>query len=135
MTAGATACSGRAAGASSPASAVGKPPIRTSPARRVVLRGELALQALELREQRVGVAEQHARGGGEPDAAAARLEQRVADLLLERRELLRHRRGREMQRVGGRGERAVVGDGAERAEAAEVDHDAGLSPEISIGND
>ena len=32
-------------------------------ARRRVLRGELALQPLELREQRVGVAEQHVRGG------------------------------------------------------------------------
>ena len=58
VTAGATARSGRAAGASSPASAVGKPPIAHLAVRRRVLRGELALQALELREQRVGVAEQ-----------------------------------------------------------------------------
>ena len=61
------------------------------PARRRVLRRELALQPLELGEQRVGVAEQHVRRGREPDAAPGRLEQRVADLALERRELLRHR--------------------------------------------
>ena len=32
-----------------------------------------------------------------------------------------------MQRVGGRGERAVIGDGAQRAQAAEVDHEADLT--------
>ena len=79
-------------------------------ARRGVLRREVALEPLELREQRVGVAEQDVRGGREPHAAPGGLEQRVADLALERRQLLGDRRRREMQRVGGRGERAVVGD-------------------------
>ena len=83
-------------------------------ARRCVLRRELALQPLELREQRVGVPEQDVRGGREPDAAPGRLEQRVADLRSSADELLRDRRRREVQRVGRRRERAVVGDGAQR---------------------
>ena len=88
VTAGAAARSGRAAGASRPASAVGKPPMRTSPRGAGVLRRQVALDLLELREQRVGVAEQDVRRGRQPHAAPGRLEQRVAELALERGELL-----------------------------------------------
>ena len=119
VTAGATARSGRAAGASRAGQRGREAADPHLAARRRVLRREVALELLELREQRVGVAEQHVRGGRQPHAAPGRLEQRVAELALERGQLLRDRRGREMQRVGRGGERPVVGDGAERSQAAE----------------
>ena len=96
-------------------------------ARRGVLRREVALEPLELGEQRVGVAEQDVRGGREPHAAPGRLEQRVADLALERRQLLGDRGRRQVQRVGRRRERAVIGDRPQRSQSPEVDHEADLT--------
>ena len=63
-----------------------------SPGRGVGL--EIRVQALELREQDVGVLEQDRRRRREPDAAAVRLQQPAADVALERGELLGHRRRR-----------------------------------------
>ena len=70
-------------------------------------RGELGLRELDALEQRAGVPDEHERGIGEPHAAARRLEQRHAGLALEHRQLLRHGRGRELQRVGHGGDRAA----------------------------
>ena len=67
-----------------PPSAVGKPPIRTSPRGAASWAARSPSQPLELREQRVGVAEQDVRGGREPHAAPGGFEQRVAELALER---------------------------------------------------
>ena len=60
-------------------------------ARRGVLPCELALHPLDLGEQRVRVAQQDVRGGREPHRAPVRLQDGVADLALEPRELLRDR--------------------------------------------
>ena len=99
-------------------------------ARRGVLRGEVALELLQLREQRVGVAEQHVRRGREAHAAARGFEQRVADLAFERGQLLRDRRRREMQRIRGRGERAVVGHRSQRPQSSQVDHEDDLTGQL-----
>ena len=56
----------------------------------------------------VGVLDEHQRRVGEPDVAADPLEQLHARLALEHRELLRHRRRRELQRVGDRGDRPAL---------------------------
>ncbi len=112
VTAGATARSGRAAGASRPASAVGKPPIRTSPRGAESCAARSPFELLELGEQGVGVPEQHVRGGRQPHAAPGGFQQPVPELAFQRGELLGHRGGREMQRVGRRRERPVIGDRA-----------------------
>lgn len=91
------------------------------------VRVEVGAQHLHLREERVGVAEQHAGGGREADAAAVGLDQRLADLALERGELLGDGGGGEVQRVGGGGDRAAVGELAQGAQAAQVDHQAQLT--------
>ena len=72
--------------------------------------GEVRLGDLELREHRLGVGHERARRVGQPDAAAVALEQRDADLALERRELLRDRRRREGERLGGRRDRPAGGE-------------------------
>ena len=62
--------------------------------------------------------------GGHLHAAAAALEQRPADALLEPAHVLGDRRLREVQRLGGAVIAAVVDDGEERADMAEVEiHD------------
>jgi len=54
------------------------------------------------------VIDQHERHVGQAHAAAGAIEQTHAGLALARRELLRHRRRRELQRVGDRGDRAAL---------------------------
>src|SRR6185437_11497203 len=81
----------------------------------------------ELGQDRLGALDEHAAGGGEVDAAPAPLEQLAADLALERAQLLRHRRGRERERLRGRANRPVQGDLAERAEPADVEHQLSLT--------
>jgi hypothetical protein len=76
------------------------------------------------------VAEHHAGSRREAHAAPGRLEQRVPELALERRQLLGHRRGREVQGVSRGRERAVIGDGAQRSQAAEIDHEADLTGHV-----
>jgi hypothetical protein len=68
------------------------------------------------------VADQHLGGAGQPHAAAVALDHRLADLALERGELLGDGGRRQVQRVGGRGQRPLLGDLPEHAEAAGVDH-------------
>jgi hypothetical protein len=84
-------------------------------------------QALELCEQRAGVLEQHVRRAREPDGAARGLDERDADLALERGELLGDGGRGEVQGVGRRGDRAAVGDLPEGADTAQVDHVAILA--------
>ena len=72
--------------------------------------GQVRLRDLELREHRLGVGDQRARRVGQPDAAAVALEQRDADLALERGELLRDRGRREREGLGGRRDRPAGGE-------------------------
>ena len=74
-----------------------------------------------------GALAEHLRGAGEPHAAAVALHDRLADLALERGELLRDGRRREVERVGGRRDGAVLGDLAQDAQAAGIDHAADLT--------
>ena len=73
------------------------------------------------------MADEHLGGAREPHAAAVALQHRLADLALERGELLGDGGRREVQRVGGGGERPVLGDLAQDAQAADVDHAAHLT--------
>ena len=70
---------------------------------------------MRARDERVG-------GIGEPYAAAVAFEQRLAGFGLQFRQLLRDRRGRHVERLGGGDDRAVGGDGVEGAQAIEVQH-------------
>ena len=76
------------------------------------------------------VSEQHVRGPGEHEPAAAALGDRLAHLALERGELLGDGRGRQVQRLRGRGPRAVVGERSQDAQAADVDHVGDLTDRI-----
>ena len=87
---------------------------------------EVGAQELHLGEQRIAVGEQDPRRGGQAHAAPVRLQQRLADLALQRRQLLGHGGRRQMQRIGGRGDRSAVGELAQRAQAAQVDHEGQL---------
>ena len=84
--------------------------------------GQLRLRDGGAVEQRPGVADEHDRGVGQAHAAAGPLQQRHARLALEHRELLGDGRGRELERVGHRGDRAALVQLVEQAEAAEVEH-------------
>ena len=119
--------SAAAAGATSSASAVAKPAIADGADDPLGVGGDVRRRGLELGEHDVSVADEHLGRAGEAHAAAVALDHRLADLALERRELLRHGGGREVERVGGRGERSLLGDLAEHAQAAGVDHAAELT--------
>ena len=69
------------------------------------------------------------RAGGrrQADRPPVGLEQRLADLALERGELLRDRGRRQVQRIGGRGDRPAVGELAQCTQAAQVNHAAELT--------
>jgi hypothetical protein len=69
-----------------------------------------------------GVLREHPAGGGEAQAAARRLGEGGARLALELGELLRHRRGREVQGGRGAGDRALARERVERAEPVEGEH-------------
>ena len=90
------------------------------------VRGDVGRRRLELREHEVGMADEHLGGAGQPHAAAVALDHRLPDLALERGELLRDGRRRQVQRVRRGGERALLGDLAQHAQAAGVDHAAEL---------
>jgi hypothetical protein len=77
--------------------------------------------------QVVGVADAHGGGAVLAEAAAVALDHRLADLALERRELLGDRRGGQVQGIRRRGERALLGDLAQHAQPAGVDHAAELT--------
>ena len=80
--------------------------------------GELGAGELEALGDRVGVLEQERAGRRELQAAAAAIEQPRADLVLERRDLMRDRRLRERELARRPRERPLVRDGAEGEHAA-----------------
>ena len=84
--------------------------------------GELGLGEPGALEQRIRVAHQDERGVGQPHAAPGRLEQRQPRLALEHGELLGDGRGRELERVGDRGDRAARMQLVQEAQSAEVEH-------------
>lgn len=81
----------------------------------------LADGALGVRRGGPRLGEERLPGRGEPDALGKPLQQRTADLALERLDLLRQRRLRDVEARRGAGERALVGDRGKVAELAEVD--------------
>ena len=85
-------------------------------------RGEVGLGERGAVEQRLGVLGEHERRVGQPDAAPGALEQPDAGLALEHRELLGDRRGRELERVGDRGDRPALLELAQQPKSAEVEH-------------
>ena len=102
-----------------------KPATRAAAGDRAGRGGEVGLGERGALEQRVGVLDERERRVGQAHAAAGALEQRHAGLALEHRQLLGDRRGRELQRVGDRGDRPAVVQLAQQADAAEVEHSVG----------
>ena len=84
--------------------------------------GELRLGRLDPIQQTLGVADQDERRIGQTHPSPGRLEQRDPGLALEDRELLRHGRRREPERVGDGGDRPALVQFAQQAQAAEVQH-------------
>ncbi len=68
------------------------------------------------------MAEQDLPGGGEPGPARPAFDEAVAGLLLQGGELLGDGGGRQVQRGGGRGHRAVVGHRTEDSQPPRIDH-------------
>ena len=97
-----------------------------APAAQAGDRLELGLGLGEPREDPLGVAHHGLAGVGEPHAARAALDEDGAGLALERGDLLRDGRLRERERFGGGGERALEGDLAQDAHAADVEHQCSL---------
>ena len=97
-----------------------------APAAQAGDRLELRLRLGEVAEDRVGVAHERAARVGEPDAAHAALDERGARLALQRGDLLRDRRLRERERLGGGREGAMLRDLAEHPHAADVEHQRSL---------
>ena len=78
-------------------------------------------QALVDLAQRLGrVADEVLAGFGQHDALADAVEQRAADLLLELADLVRQRRLRDVNALGGAGEAQALGERREIAEVAEL---------------
>ena len=84
---------------------------------------ELGVQAVDLGEHALRVAEDDAALGGELDLPARAPEDLDAELGLEPPDLLRDRRLGEVQLLGGLRERPVAGDGGDGAKVTEL-HDA-----------
>ena len=88
---------------------------------------DLDLGEREPVERGAGVLDEQPAGVGQLGAAARARDERGADLGLERGQVLRDGGLGEGQRVGRGGQRAVVGDRAQRAQAPEVIHKLSLS--------
>ncbi len=87
-----------------------------------VLRLQIGVRQLHLRQDAVRVlAEQPARVG-ETDAAAVPGEEALARLALQLGHLLGHRGRRHVQRLGGGADRAVLADGVQDAQPVDVQH-------------
>jgi hypothetical protein len=78
------------------------------------------VQAVDLGEHALRVAEDHAPLGGELDASARAPEHLDAELLLEPPDLLRDRRLRQVELLTRLGQRAMLGDGDDRAQMTEL---------------
>ena len=81
---------------------------------------QLAVQAVDLAQDALGVAEDHLALGRDLDRAAGAPEDLDAELLLEPPDLLRDGRLREVQLLGGLGEGAVARHGGDRAQVSEL---------------
>jgi hypothetical protein len=88
-------------------------------------------------EQRRRVAHEHFTGGRERHATRAALEHAGAERRFEPRDVLGHRRLREVQRRGGLTEGPADGDFAERRQELQVEHHGALchSFRFIIGHD
>jgi hypothetical protein len=94
---------------------------------------EVGLGAFDPGEDVVGVLDQEECGVGQPDTTAVLLDQAGVGLAFELRDLLRHRRGGDVERGRGRAHRTVGRDRAQSSQAVEVEHEAMLkqiSPRI-----
>jgi hypothetical protein len=103
------------------------PAIRTRPLLAGEQLADLELGQREPVERGAGVLDQQRAGRGQLGAAARAVDERRADLGLERGEVLGDRGLGEVERGGGAGQRAGVGDGDQRAEASHVVHKCSLS--------
>ena len=63
-----------------------------------------------MRHRGAGLGQERLAGGGQPNTRRQTLQQRAAELVLEALDLLRERRLRDEQLLGGARERAFVGD-------------------------
>ena len=95
------------AGTASSSAVDWKVAMRPRPATSPAAAASSACGQLGALQQRAGVPDEHERGVGQAHAAARRLEQLDAGLALEHGQLLRDGRGRELQGVGDRGDRAA----------------------------
>jgi len=84
--------------------------------------GEFVLGCVEPADDLRGALGQQPSGVGQPDAAARPLDEFGAGLGLQPRQVVAHRGLRVVQRVGGRGHRAVPGYSDEHAEPRYVQH-------------
>ncbi len=89
--------------------------------------GELGVGGVEAARERVGVAEQQLPGLGQGEPARAAVEQRRADLALERGDLLGDRGLRQGEGLGRARERGAPGDLAEGEQAPRLKHKLRLS--------
>ena len=78
--------------------------------------------------------DERAAGVGQPHAAAAAVDERGARLLLERGDLLGDGGLGVGERVGGGGERAVLGDRLENPQLLDIEHNESLSQPTGIPN-
>ena len=99
------------------------------PGRALGERGEIRLRGLHPRDDRLRVAQQQLPGLGERDRprAARPLDQLLADGALERRDLLADRRLRVAERRRRTAERAVLRDGLESEQMAQLDAEKTIS--------
>ena len=112
------------------APALGNAARRRRPAAQAGDRLELGLGVGQPREDRVGVLDERAAGVGQAHAARVALDEAGAGLALERGDLLGDGGLRVGERVGRGGERPALGDLAQHAHAANVEH----KPTLSVGH-
>ncbi|MFO0745190.1 MAG: hypothetical protein U1F43_05860 [Myxococcota bacterium] len=84
-------------------------------------------RALGLGEQRAGATEQRLAGLGQAHVAAAALEEAPAELLLEAHDLRAQRRLRDGEAARGAPEVELLGDGDERLQEAQLEHEATIA--------
>ena len=86
-------------------------------------RRDVRARGVEPRDDRLGVAQKELAGLGQRDGARAAgpLDERLADDLLERRDLLADGRLRVAEPLGGAAERSLARNRAERGEVAQLD--------------
>ena len=120
--AGASRASACMAGTASWSAVDWKVAIRARPATLPAAAASSASASAARSSSASGVADEHERGVGQPHAAPGRLEQRHARLALEHGELLGDGRGRELERVRDRGDRAARVQLVEEAKPAQVEH-------------